>query len=102
SPMSQALADLRRQVSDYVKTTKDIKHLMYTPSTITVGRREILQSHIKERLETTFKTVKESAQALEAQLNALHEQIQEKKSNKSQSLLEYIDRSLRNISKGLY
>ncbi|KAF0342774.1 nucleoporin [Gigaspora margarita] len=108
SSMSQALADLRRQVNefshdvhiDYVKTTKDIEHLMYTPSTITVGRRGILQSRIKERLETTFKTVKESAQALEAQLNALHEQIQEKKSNKSlrQSPLEYIDRSIRNIT----
>ncbi|CAG8843080.1 35716_t:CDS:2, partial [Gigaspora margarita] len=81
--------------ANYVKTTKDIKLLMYTPSTITVGRRGILQSRIKERLETTFK-------ALEAQLNALHEQIQEKTSNKSQSPLEYIDRSIRNISKGLY
>ncbi|CAG8857354.1 37530_t:CDS:2, partial [Gigaspora margarita] len=50
SPMSQALADLRRQIM-----LKHIKHLMYTPSTIMVGRREILQSHIKERLETTFK-----------------------------------------------
>ncbi|CAG8550110.1 15700_t:CDS:10, partial [Dentiscutata erythropus] len=109
SSMSQALADLRRQVNefshdvhiDYVKTTKDIEHLMYTPSNmITIGRRGILQSRIKERLETTFKTVKESAQALEAQLNALHEQIQEKKSNKS--LRQYIDRSIRNISKGLY
>ncbi|CAG8804609.1 3127_t:CDS:2, partial [Gigaspora margarita] len=69
-------------MSDYVKTTKDIEHLMYTPSTII--------------------TIKESAQALEAQLNALYEQIQEKKSNKSQSPLEYIDRSIRNIIKGLF
>ncbi|CAG8832867.1 16865_t:CDS:2, partial [Gigaspora margarita] len=57
SSMPQALADLRRQVNEfnYVKTTKDIEHLMYTPSTITVSRRGILQSRIKERLETTFK-----------------------------------------------
>ncbi|CAG8854294.1 30016_t:CDS:2, partial [Gigaspora margarita] len=46
SSMSQALANLRRQVNEfshdvhinYVETTKDIEHLMYTPSTITVGR----------------------------------------------------------------
>ncbi|CAG8534711.1 24827_t:CDS:10 [Cetraspora pellucida] len=136
SSMTQALVDLRNQVNEYshdvridlVKAKTDIEHLMCTPSNmITVGRRGILQSRIKERLETTFKTVKESAQALETQLNALHEQIQEKKSNKSirqvimdiyiyvifaglhlyffeirQSPLEYIDRSIRNISKGLY
>ncbi|CAG8685030.1 20228_t:CDS:2, partial [Racocetra persica] len=100
SSMTQALVDLRNQVNEYshdvridlVKTKTDIQHLMYTPNMITVGRRGILQSRIKERLETTFKTVKESAQALETQLNALHDQIQEKKSNKS----------IRNISKGLY
>ncbi|CAG8855951.1 36573_t:CDS:2, partial [Gigaspora margarita] len=54
SSMSQALADLRRQVNEfshdveYVETTKDIEYLMYTPSTITVGRRGILQSRTKE------------------------------------------------------
>ncbi|CAG8450442.1 120_t:CDS:10 [Scutellospora calospora] len=111
--MVQSLVDLRRQVNefshgvhiDFVKTTKDLDHMSCTPSNvITVGRRGILQSRIKERLETTFKSVKESAQALETQLNALHEQIQEKKSNKllRQSPLEYIDKSIRNISKGLY
>ncbi|CAG8589880.1 544_t:CDS:10 [Racocetra fulgida] len=85
SSMTQALVDLRNQVNEYSHDVRiDIQHLMCTPSNmINVGRRGILQSRIKERLETTFKTVKESAQALETQLNALHEQIQEKKSNKS-------------------
>ncbi|CAG8853740.1 5447_t:CDS:2, partial [Gigaspora margarita] len=51
---------------------------------IEINRLEHEASSIPQALaDLRRQTVKESAQALEAQLNVLHEQIQEKKSNKS-------------------
>ncbi|CAG8537457.1 18407_t:CDS:10 [Acaulospora morrowiae] len=109
----QALNYLQRQTSDLLhevsqdvtKMKKEIEHLMGTPSSmITVGHRGMLQTRIKEKLVSTFKSVKESVKEVEKQLNALHEQIQEKKNKNTlrQSPLEYIDRSIYNISKSLY
>ncbi|CAG8527546.1 15546_t:CDS:2 [Acaulospora colombiana] len=109
----QALACLERQTSDLfhevsqdvTKTKKEIEYLMYTPpNIIPVSRRGMLQTRIKDKLVSTFKTVKESVKDLEKQLNVLHEQIQEKKNRNvlRPSPLEYIDRSIHNISKSLY
>ncbi|CAG8453287.1 805_t:CDS:10 [Diversispora eburnea] len=106
------LVDLKHQVLNFsdevslgnTKAKNDLQRLQDAPRIISVGSRLMIQKRIKDRIETVFKNVKESIKALETQLNTLHEQIKEKKNSGllRQSPLDYIDRSIRNISKGLY
>ncbi|CAB4386207.1 unnamed protein product [Rhizophagus irregularis] len=67
-------------------------------------RRGTIQSRITEKYKKAFQNVKENAEELEKQLDMLYEQIKDHKANRfaGQPPLEYIDRSIQNISKGLY
>ncbi|CAI2163704.1 13995_t:CDS:10 [Funneliformis geosporum] len=84
--------------------TKQEIGLLVSPQKVTPTHRGTIQSRITEKYEKAFQDVKDNADKLEKQLDELHEQIKDHKANKhtGSTPLDYIDRSVQNISKGLY
>ncbi|CAG8575083.1 9981_t:CDS:10, partial [Funneliformis caledonium] len=84
--------------------TKQEIGLLVSPQKVTPTHRGTIQSRITEKYEKAFQDVKNNADELEKQLDELHEQIKDHKANKytGSTPLDYIDRSVQNISKGLY
>ncbi|GES78058.1 nucleoporin NUP42 [Rhizophagus clarus] len=103
SNLNQETTDLNRNFVKEDAMAKQEIGLLASAQEVT-PRRGTIQSRITEKYKKAFQNVKENAEALEKQLNMLYEQIKDHKANKftGQPPLEYIDRSIQNISKGLY
>ncbi|CAG8570975.1 6146_t:CDS:10 [Paraglomus occultum] len=99
--LKQEVAKIRTSVYKGRTTSEMIelfREAMERPAT---GRLGIIQARVKGQLEKSVRVLGENIQLLETQLSALKKQISERKGKKilTPQPLEFVDRSIRNISK---